>query len=798
MNEQHIVRIATESHVNVRQVAATALLLEEGATVPFIARYRKEATGSLDEVVITTVRDRLTQLAELDERRAAIIQSLAERELLTEELKGKIDAAETLAVLEDIYLPFRPKRRTRATIAKEKGLEPLADALAARQADGAFDPLAEAAVYVSVEKGVESAEDALAGARDIIAERASEDAQARSRIRDLFLTRGTIFSKMVKDKEEEGAKFRDYFDWSEAAAKAPSHRILAMFRGENEGMLSIKVAPPEEEALMVLRDMFVKGAGPAAAEVTAAVEDGYKRLLGPSMETETRGELKKRADEEAIRVFAGNLRELLLAPPLGQKRVLGIDPGFRTGCKIVCLDAQGKLLANETIFPHTGGEKAANAGPTVLALCQRHAIEAIAIGNGTASRETEAFVRGLNLPPSITVVMVNESGASIYSASETARDEFPEQDVTVRGAVSIGRRLMDPLAELVKIEPKAIGVGQYQHDVDQSALKHGLDDVVVSCVNRVGVDVNTASKQLLTYVSGLGPQLAKNVVTFRDANGPFTSRQALKKVSRLGPKAFEQAAGFLRIRGGENPLDASAVHPESYPVVDRMARDLGCSVTDLLHDESLRERVKLDAYVSETVGLPTLRDIMEELAKPGRDPREKFEAFSFAEGVEKLEDLSPGLKLPGIVTNVTAFGAFVDIGVHQDGLVHVSQLADKFVKDPAEVVKVSQRVMVTVLEVDLPRRRIALSMKSDPSKEAAGKAHGGQRPRRQDDGRPGDKGRRPEAKPHGTPAPKEQARPQGKPQEKPKQQAQPKPEPKPQGGNWFADALKKAKKEKQS
>ena len=545
-----------------------------------------------------------------------------------------------------------------------------------------------------------------------------------------------------------------------------------MMRGENEGFLKLEVAPVEEAALTTLRGLFVAGGTPAAAQVALAVEDGYKRLLAPSMENEIRADLKARADVEAIRVFAENLRELLLAPPLGQKNVLALDPGFRTGCKVVCLDRQGKLLHHDAIFPHTGGRGAAEAGPIVMALCQRFEIEAIAIGNGTASRETQTFVQGLGLPASIAVVMVNESGASIYSASPAAREEFPDQDVTVRGSVSIGRRLMDPLAELVKIDPKSIGVGQYQHDVDQGALKRSLDDVVMSCVNGVGVDLNTASKQLLTYVSGLGPQLAGNIVTYRNENGPFKSRAVLKKVPRLGPKAFEQAAGFLRIRGAKNPLDASAVHPESYGVVDAMAGDLGCSVTDLMREEALRARVELDKYVSEKVGLPTLRDIMDELAKPGRDPREKFEAFSFAEGVEKMDDLQVGMKLPGIVTNVTAFGAFVDIGVHPDGLVHVSQLADQFVRDPGEVVKVSQRVEVTVMEVDLARGRIGLSMKSEPF--AAIVPRGG-----------GDK-------------PAAESRPQGRPQGGRPGGNQPRggqrPASKPPQQNWFTDALANAKK----
>ena len=708
MNEVHIVVIAKELSLSPKQVRATALLLEEGATVPFISRYRKEVTGSLDEVVITAIRDRLAQLDELDKRREAILTALEERGQLTDELKEKILAAETLAVLEDIYLPYRPKRRTRATIAREKGLEPLAEIVFAQDER---DPAAEAAAFVDAEKGVETVEDALAGARDIIAEWVSEDQSARAQMRQLYTARGVFLSKVIKGKEEEGIKYKDYYDWEEPVSKTPSHRVLAMRRGEKEGFLVLRVIPPEEEALAVLERLFVKGHSPSSQQVKMAAHDSYKRLLSLSMETEIRLATKEKADEEAIRVFAENLRQLLLASPLGQKRVLAIDPGFRTGCKVVCLDRQGKLVHTDTVYPHQSERLTTEAASKLGGLCEQFQIEAIAIGNGTASRETESFVRSLGLPRTIQVVMVNESGASIYSASETAREEFPDHDVTVRGSVSIGRRLMDPLAELVKIDPKSIGVGQYQHDVDQGALKRSLDDVVISCVNRVGVEVNTASKHLLTYVSGLGPQLASNIVAYRNENGPFHSREELKKVSRLGPKAFEQAAGFLRIRDGENPLDSSAVHPESYSIVESMARDMGCSVADLLRDESLRKKISLEKYVSDTVGLPTLNDIMSELSKPGRDPREQFEAFAFAEGIEKLEDVKPGMRLPGIVTNITAFGVFVDIGVHQDGLVHISELSDTFVKNPADVVKVHQKVTVTVLAVDLQRKRISLSMR---------------------------------------------------------------------------------------
>jgi protein Tex len=723
MNEQHIEKVAAELGLRATQVHTTARLISEGATVPFIARYRKEATGKLDEVAITSIRDRLAQLAELDQRRQSILQSLAERSLLTDQLKAAIESAQTLSALEDLYLPFRPKRRTRAAIAREKGLEPLADILFLNQANA--DPAREALAFISHDKGVATTEDALAGARDILAERVSEDPLARSKMREFHRRSATVQSRVISGKENEGAKFKDYFDWSEPASTIPSHRLLAIRRGEEEKVLMFRVTPPEEEALALLEPLFVKTQGRAADQVRLAVQDGYKRLLGAAMETELRIETRRRADEAAIRVFADNLKQLLLSPPLGRKNVLAIDPGFRTGCKLVCLGKQGELLHHDVIFPTGSDGRMDEAASKVRDLCKRHQVEAIAIGNGTAGRETEVFVRKVGLPASIQIVMVNESGASIYSASEVAREEFPGHDLTVRGAVSIGRRLMDPLAELVKLDPKSIGVGQYQHDVDQDALKRSLDDTVMSCVNGVGVELNTASRQLLAYVSGLGPQLAANVVAYRNEHGPFRSRAELRKVPRLGPKAFEQAAGFLRIRDGTHPLDASAVHPESYPIVDRMARDLQCSVQDLMRSPELRKRIELERYVTGQVGLPTLQDILAELAKPGRDPRQQFEAFQFKEGVEKIDDLKAGMKLPGIVTNVTAFGAFVDIGVHQDGLVHVSQLADRFVKNPADVVKVQQQVMVTVTEVDLARKRIALSMRSNP--EIALKNSTGQR-----------------------------------------------------------------------
>ncbi len=712
MNEKHIQKIAEELNLKKHQVVATSALIEEGATVPFIARYRKERTGALDEVAITAIRDRLAQLRVLDDRRESILKSLNERELLTEELEAKILGAEALTLLEDIYLPFRPKRRTRATIAREKGFEPLARLIFDQDAETI--PLAEAQSFVDPEKGVESEDDALGGARDIIAEWVNEDGDAREKIRALYRKKGVFHAIVVPGKEEEGAKYRDYFDWQEPVDTAPSHRVLALRRGENEGFLTFRIEPPQGEVLSVLERLFVKGEGEASQQVRLAVQDAFKRLLSLSMETEIRLETKKRADSEAIRVFSDNLRELLLAPPLGQKTVLAIDPGIRTGCKVTCLDPQGRLLHRDTIYPFKSEGARTQAESTVREIVDRFEIEAVAVGNGTAGRETEALVRGLGLGAHISVLLVNESGASVYSASKVAREEFPDLDVSYRGAVSIGRRLMDPLAELVKIDPKSIGVGQYQHDVDQNALKGSLDDVVMSCVNAVGVEVNTASEQLLAYVSGLGPRLAKNIIAFRNENGPLTSRKELKKVPRLGPKAFEQGAGFLRIRGGGNPLDGSAVHPESYSIVKAMAGDQDCSVEDLMRDEGLRRKIDLSRYVSENVGMPTLTDILSELSKPGRDPRRQFEAFAFADGVEKIEDVQPGMKLPGVVTNVTAFGAFVDIGVHQDGLVHISQLADRFVKDPHQVVKVQQRVEVTVLDVDLKRRRISLSMKEKP------------------------------------------------------------------------------------
>jgi uncharacterized protein len=712
MEHTHQSIIAKEIGIKESQVQAVEVLLEEGATIPFIARYRKEVTGSLDEIAITSIRDRLTQIKELDNRRETILKSLEKHGHLTDELKERVFSAETMAILEDIYLPYRPKRRTKATVAVEKGLEPLAKIIFEQTGK---DPYALAINFVDSEKKVNTIEDALTGARHIIAEWINEDSKARALLRRLFEEKGTIKSVVSSKMESKGAKYKDYFDWEEPVAKAPSHRILAMRRGEKEDILNLTIVPPEEDAISILDTLFVKGDGKDSKQVKLAVRDSYKRLLSRSMETEIRSTSKERADGEAITIFEDNLRQLLLAPPLGAKRVMGIDPGFRTGCKIVCLDKQGKFLHHETIFPHMSDKKTQEASQTVKMLCHRYHIEAIAIGNGTAGRETENFVKNLSIDD-VHVILVNESGASVYSSSAIAREEFPDLDLTIRGAISIGRRLMDPLSELVKIDPKSIGVGQYQHDVDPSSLKQALDDVVINCVNRVGVDVNQASVQLLTYVSGLGPQLAQNIVAYRNENGPFSSRTELKNVPRLGPKAFEQSVGFLRINKGNTPLDASAVHPESYHIVDTMARDLGCEVTDLMTDETLRGKIDISKYVTDTIGIPTLKDILDELAKPGRDPRESFSAFAFADGIKEVKDIKPGMKLPGIVTNVTAFGAFIDMGVHQDGLVHISELSDRYVKNPADIVKVNQKVMVTVIDVDIDRNRISLSMKTSPRK----------------------------------------------------------------------------------
>jgi uncharacterized protein len=709
MNPAHLIKIAGELKLQQNQVVTTAGLLADGSTVPFIARYRKEATGALDEVAIAAIRDRLQQLQQLDERRAAVLESIEKQGKLTEELKEKINQAQTMAVLEDLYLPYKPKRRTRATMAREKGLEPLAQMIF-EQKPG-IDPRVEAAKFINAELKVSSVEEALAGARDIIAEWVNEDSIARGAIRQLYLDKGLFDSKVIKGKEQDGIKFKDYYDWQESLKEAPSHRVLAMRRGEKEEFLMLRVLVPEDEALSILNGMFVKTSGSdlCASQVQMSVEDSFKRLLSLSMETEIRLLTKEAADEEAIKVFAGNLRQLLMASPLGQKNVLAIDPGFRTGCKVVCMDAQGKLLHHTAIFISQSDEQKEQAAKTVKDLCKQYKIECIAVGNGTAGRETETFVRSLKIAD-VQTVMVNESGASIYSASEVAREEFADYDVTVRGSVSIGRRLQDPLAELVKIDPKSIGVGQYQHDVDQLKLKKSLDDVVISCVNQVGVEVNSASKQLLMYVSGLGPAMAAALVEYRNAHGAFDSREGLKKVPKLGAKAFEQAAGFLRIRSARNPLDASGVHPESYGVVESMARDLGVEVPDLMKDEQLRKKIDVHKYVTATVGLPTLLDIKDELAKPGRDPRAKFESVQFKEGVEKLEDLLPGMELNGVVTNITNFGAFVDVGVHQDGLVHISVMSEIYIKNPADFLKVGQKVKVWVIEIDIARKRISLSM----------------------------------------------------------------------------------------
>lgn len=713
MNEQilrYTEQIAKELTLPVKGVKAVAELLTEGSTIPFIARYRKELTGSLDEVMIANIRDRIEQLTEMDKRRETILTTIEKQGKLTPELLSSIIGASTLAELEDIYLPYKPKRKTRASVAREKGLEPLAQQLFEQ---GNLNLSAAAKTFVDAGKEVNSEEEALAGARDIIAEWVSENVETRKNLRDLFWTEGAVESKVIKGKEGE-VKYKDYFEWKEPVSKTPSHRLLAMRRGEKEGILTMDIYPPEEDSIFQIERQFITQQNEAAEQVKLAIKDSYKRLLRPSLETEVRLETKVKADEEAIKVFSSNLKELLLAAPLGQKRVLALDPGFRTGCKVVCLDAQGKFLHSDVIYPHDPQRETAKSAALIKSLCEKYNIEAIAIGNGTASRETESFAKSIGLKNSILIVMVNESGASVYSASEVAREEFPDKDLTVRGAVSIGRRLMDPLAELVKIDAKSIGVGQYQHDVDQVKLKQGLDDVVVSCVNSVGVEVNTASKELLSYVSGLSSALAKNIVEYRNQNGPFKNREALMAVPRLGEKVFEQAAGFLRIHEAENPLDASAVHPESYPVVQQMASDLNCTVKELMSSGELRRQLDLKKYVTEKVGLPTLTDIVQELEKPGRDPRSTFEIFSFTDGVNTIADLKIGAKLPGIVTNVTNFGAFVDIGVHQDGLVHISHLSDKFVKDPKEVITVQQKVMVTVTEVDVARKRIGLSMKSDP------------------------------------------------------------------------------------
>ena len=706
MNENHIHKISGNLNINDWQVRNTIQLFSEGATIPFISRYRKEATGSLDEVQIAEIKEQLNKLQEIDARREAILKSISEQDKLTDELKNRIDNAQTLTELEDIYLPYKPKKKTRATKAKEKGLEPLAKIIMKQQ-----ELNLENRVQPFLTDEVETIDDALQGARDIIAEWINENERARNNVRRLFQHESVIKSKAVKGKELEGIKYKDYFEWEELLKRCPSHRLLAMRRGEAEGFLKLSIAPDTDKIIELLENQFVKGTYDVSDQVREAVKDSYKRLLSSSIETEFKNSSKDKADEDAIKVFADNLRQLLLAPPLGQKNVLAIDPGYRTGCKIVCIDAQGNLMHNETIYPHQPQNQRAMAMKKIDSMVETFKIDAIAIGNGTASRETEALVKRVKFTTDVRVFVVSEDGASIYSASKVAREEFPEYDVTVRGAVSIGRRLMDPLAELVKIDPKSIGVGQYQHDVDQNKLKDKLDQVVESSVNMVGVSLNTSSKHLLTYISGLGPQLAQNIVDYRKENGAFKSRKDLLKVKRMGEKAFQQSAGFLRIEDAQNPLDNSAVHPESYHIVQKMAKDLNCELGDLIQDENLRKQINLDNYISDKIGLPTLNDIIDELSKPGRDPRKGIKVFEFAEGIHKIEDLNEGMILPGIVTNITNFGAFVDVGVKQDGLVHISNLANRFVSDPNEIVKLHQHVKVRVIEIDIARKRIQLSMK---------------------------------------------------------------------------------------
>lgn len=701
--------IADALKLPVHRVENTLKLLQGGATIPFISRYRKEATGGLDEVQISEISSRYEKLLELSKRKESIQSTIESLGKLTDDLRRRIDGCWDATELEDIYLPYKPKRKTRAEAARQKGLEPLAAWLMLQRGN-----TLDAYVKNFVKGEVKNEEDALKGARDIIAEQVNEDEQARNQIRHQFSRQAVISAKVVKGKEtdEAAAKYRDYFDFSEPLKRCSSHRLLAIRRGEAEGILKVSITPSDEtECTDRLEHRFVRGNNECSRQVCEAVNDAYKRLLKPAIETEFAALSKEKADDEAIRVFAGNLRQLLLAPPLGQKRVLGIDPGFRTGCKVVCLDAQGTLLHNEAIYPHPPKSEYQLAGRKLVKLVEQYRIEAIAIGNGTASRETEQFVTSQRFDREIQVFVVSEDGASIYSASKTARDEFPDYDVTVRGAVSIGRRLMDPLAELVKIDAKSIGVGQYQHDVDQTKLKEALDQTVESCVNLVGVNVNTASSHLLTYVSGLGPVLAKNIVDYRTANGPFRSRRELLKVPRMGAKAFEQCAGFLRIPHAENPLDNSAVHPESYPIVERMAADLHCSVSDLIANRELRSRISPEKYVTDTVGLPTLTDILQELEKPGRDPRQKIQVFEFDKNVRTIDDVQEGMELPGIVTNITNFGCFVDLGIKEKGLIHVSQLADRFVSDPTTVVSIHQHVRVRVIGVDRERKRIALTMK---------------------------------------------------------------------------------------
>lgn len=706
ISETHISILSGQLSIAPKQIENTVALLLEGATIPFISRYRKEATGSLDEVQVEQIKNQFEKLIEIDKRREVILKSIEEQGSLTPELKHQIEETWTLSVLEDLYLPFRPKRRTRAMIAKEKGLEPLSEKLMQQSAS---DPYQLASGFLNEQ--VPDQEAALQGARDILAEKINENTRGREILRKIYAQEGMISSRVVKGKEPNAIKYDDYWDFSEPLKRCPSHRLLAMRRGMDEGVLKITIAPPEEKAIEPLEKIFIRRKNPSSEQVGMAIKDSYKRLLGPAMETEAMADYKTKADEEAIRVFTANLRQLLLSSPLGQKRVLAIDPGYRSGCKVVCLDAQGNLVHNETIFPHPPENDTAMSIKKISSLVEVYKIEAIAIGNGTAGRETEHFIQKIHFDHKLAVYVVSENGASVYSASAVAREEFPDYDVTVRGAVSIGRRLMDPLAELVKIDPKSIGVGQYQHDVDQGKLKKSLDSTVESCVNLVGVNVNTASKHLLTYVSGLGPQLAQNIVDYRKEHGPFRSRTDLRKVPRMGEKAYEQCAGFLRIPDANNPLDNSAVHPERYALVFQMAKDVGAEIPDLLQQETLRKKIQPEKYLSQEVGMPTLMDILEELAKPGRDPRNQIKVFEFSQDVFKPEDVKPGMELPGIVTNITNFGCFVDIGVKQDGLVHISQMADRFVKNPADVVQLHQQVKVRVVEVDLIKKRIGLTMK---------------------------------------------------------------------------------------
>jgi len=713
-NDKNIELISKRLGLHRWQVENCIRLMEGGATIPFISRYRKEMTGSLDEVTISSIKDENNRLKELDARIESVKKSIEEQGKMTPELLLKIESAPTMSELEDIYLPYRPKRRTRATIAKEKGLEPLAEIIFKQDET---DPEIRAEQFLN--EDVADIAEAVSGARDIIAEWISEDKTARTRLRNLYDKEAVIYSRVIKGKETDGNKFSDYFDWSEPLKKCPSHRLLAMRRGEEEGFLRLSIKLEDENALAILKSVFIRSANKSSEIVDEAVSDSWKRLLSSSMETEFRNIAKEKADEEAIRVFADNLRQLLLAPPLGEKNILAIDPGYKTGCKIVCLDRQGNLVHNETIYPHPPQNQTALSIRKILSLVNAYKIEAIAIGNGTASRETEDLIKYIKFEKDLQVFIVSEAGASVYSASKVARDEFPDYDVTVRGAVSIGRRLMDPLAELVKIDPKSIGVGQYQHDVDQQKLQNSLDEVVMSCVNAVGVEVNTASSHLLTYVSGLGPQLAQNIVDYRSENGPLKSRNEFLKVKRLGSKAFEQCAGFLRIRNAEHPLDSSAVHPESYHIVERMAEDIGCDVAELIRNEGKRKEIKIEHYITDSVGIPTLKDIIAELEKPGRDPRSKIKEFRFAD-IHEMQDLVPGMIVPGIVTNITKFGAFVDIGIKQDGLVHISNLSKNFVKDPSEVVKLHQHVYVKVLSVEPERKRIQLSMKDVDQKKTFG------------------------------------------------------------------------------